>query len=218
MTGAPVSPPAIRLRRPGWRDPRLLGGLVLVAVSVAIGSTAVASAGRTVAVLATPDALVPGDVLDVDRLVVRDVRLAEADGRYLTAADAPAADLVVVRTIGPGELVPVAAVAPEAELGLRAVAVTPTAGISAGVVPGAAVDLWFVPAPAAQGEPAAEPRELAAGLTVAEVGDGAGALTVGGTRTVHVLVPLDLLPDVLGALAADGSVEVVPVAGVVPQP
>src|SRR5699024_7184933 len=33
------SPAAVRLRRPGWRDPRLLLGVVLVAASVALGSS-----------------------------------------------------------------------------------------------------------------------------------------------------------------------------------
>jgi hypothetical protein len=210
-----VSPPAVRLRRPGWRDPRLLGGLVLVALSVALGGYAVAAAGRTVPVLATASALVPGDAVDPDALVVREVRLAEAGDLYLRA-DRPAdADLVAVRTVGPGEIVPLAAVAPAAALDLRSVTVTSRAALSEQVVPGASVDLWFVP-DAGTTDPAQEPRQLATGLTVAEVSDPGGAFSVGGVSTVHVLVPADQLPEVLGALAADGSVEVVPVAGVVP--
>ena len=47
--------------------------------------------------------------------------------------------------------------------------------------------------------------------------ESGSALVTGGSVSVHVLVPLAQLPDVLGALAADGSVEVVPVAGAVPQ-
>src|SRR5690606_13585820 len=57
------SPAAPRLRRPGWRDPRLAFGLLLVAGSVALGSWAVSSAGRTVAVYAVAETVTPGDVL-----------------------------------------------------------------------------------------------------------------------------------------------------------
>lgn len=209
-----VSPPAVRLRRPGWRDPRLLGGLVLVALSVALGGYAVAAAGRTVPVLATPSALVPGDEVDVDALVVRQVRLAEAGDLYLRADRLAEGDLVAVRTVGPGEIVPLAALAPAAALDLRSVSVTSRAALSDQVVPGARVDLWFVPDPGSDAP--GEPRQLATGLTVAEVSDPGGAFSVGGATAVHVLVPAGRLPDVLAALAADGSVEVVPVAGVVP--
>ena len=38
------APAAARLRRPSWRDPRLLVGLLLVAVAVVVGTTAVAAA------------------------------------------------------------------------------------------------------------------------------------------------------------------------------
>ena len=118
--------------------------------------------------------------------------------------------------MGAGELVPARAVAPAAALDLRSVAVAPHGPLAAGVVPGAAVDLWFVPTVRA-GQVAAPPRQLAAGLTVAEVSESGSALVIDGSVSVHVLVPLAKLPDVLGALAADGSVEVVPVAGAVPQ-
>lgn len=232
----PTSPAAVRLRRPGWRDPRLLLGLVLVALSVALGVVAVGAAGHTVAVLAAPESLVPGTAIDPDRLVVREVSLAEAEGAYLRRdSDLLGADLVVVRTVGAGELIPVEAVAPARALEVRPLAVVPDGALSVDVVPGAVVDLWFVPEPATgqdlatgqdPAEPAQDPAEpdpatpyqLATGLTVSQVTDQGGALSVGGAVSVHVLVPIDQLPQVLGALAADGSVEVVPVAGTVPEP
>jgi hypothetical protein len=207
------SPSAIRLRRPGWRDPRLLIGLMLVAFAVALGSWAVTAAGRTIPVLAAPGPLVPGDALDFDDLVVREVRLAEAESRYLKPGDTEHDDpLIVVRTIGAGELVPVDAVASREELDLRSVALTPARALSAGVVPGAVVDLWLVPAPRTE----AEPQQLASALTVAQVAERTTAFNGTGDSTVYVLVPVDQLAEVLGALATDGSVEIVPVAGSVP--
>ncbi len=219
----PASPAALRLRRPGWRDPRLLLGIVLVAGSVGLGSVLVSAAGRTVPVYAAAEALVPGDVVDAAALRVREVRLGDVGDAYLPA-DAPLPEgLVVTRTVGAGELVPVSAVAPGADLGLRPVAIEPNGALPGGLGAGASVDVWFVPdasggpavagGDAARGGSAVEPQLLVAGVTVAEVSDLREGLAVGGTVTVHVLVPEADLPTVLAALAADGSVEVVLVPG-----
>lgn len=219
----PGSPPALRLRRPGWRDTRFLLGLGLVAVSVAIGATAFTAAAHTVPVYAAADALVPGDTVTADQLVIREVRLADSAGHYLRA-DEPVPDgLAVIRTVAEGELVPLSAVADSEDLGLRPVAITPGDALSSGVTRGSTVDLWFVPEADAdavadiEADAAASgssgPVELATGLTVAEVTEPSGSFTVGSAVTVHVLVPLDRLADVLAALAAEGTVEVVPVPG-----
>lgn len=236
----PVSPPAQRLRRPGWRDTRFLLGLGLVAASVAIGATALTAAGRTVAVYVAAHDLVPGDAVESGALVVREVRLGDGVEHYLRA-DEPVPDgLTVVRTVTGGELVPVSAIADTDDLGLRPVAIAPGAALSSGVTEGSTVDLWFVPtaesaglaavATTSTGEvadagtrpaagtpagaaPVSVPFELASGLTVAEVTEPSGSFSIGSAVTVHVLVPVDELADVLAALAAEGTVQVVPVPG-----
>lgn len=223
----PVSPPAIRLRRPGWRDPRLLLGVLLVALSVALASWSLAAAARTEPVYVTAQPLVPGEPVVAEGLAVREVRLGEAAGRYLSA-DAPLpSGLLAVRAVGEGEMVPLSAVSTGEVLDLRPVPIRPAAVLPSGVVEGSLVDLWFVPeaqeaavgaADDARSGPAgpAVPRELAAGLTVAEVTEADGGFAVGQGTTVHVLVPVDALATVLAALAAPGSVEVVHVPGVDP--
>ncbi|WP_149202608.1 hypothetical protein [Actinotalea subterranea] len=217
--GAPSSPPAVRLRRPGWRDPRLLLGLVLVASSVALGSWLVASAGRTVPVYVAGETLVPGQALGAGDVSVRQVRLEGGTAAYLSAEDPVPEGLVLTRTVDEGELVARSAVSAEVDLGLRPVAVEPAGPLPRGVVTGSTVDLWFVPQPAGGaggagvGAAEAAPRELATGLTVAEVAEPDGTFAVGTEPTVHVLVPVADLPDVLAALAAEGSVEIVHVPG-----
>src|SRR5450756_2388895 len=126
----PSSPPAVRLRRPGWRDTRFLVGLVLVALSVAMGSAAFSAAARTVPVFVAAEPLVPGEAVDVGAVVVRQVRLAESLDRYLRADGAPPGGVGGGRSVGGGELVPVAALAPTADLQVRPVAIAPQGSLS----------------------------------------------------------------------------------------
>ena len=209
-TTGPASPAAVRWRRPGWRDPRLLVGVVLVALSVGLGAWAVGSAGRTVSVLAAADPLIVGQALTDQELVVRQVQLSDAEQLYLAAGTDLSADLVVTRAVGAGELVPAAAVSSGADLGLREVAVGAAGQLASSVVEGSSVDLWFVP-DATTAAPVPHPRELAVDLMVAQVSVPTGALAVGSGATVHVMVPVGDLSDILAALAADGGIEVVSV-------
>ncbi|GEK21596.1 hypothetical protein [Cellulomonas xylanilytica] len=208
------APVAARLRRPGWRDPRLLAGLAMVAASVLLGSWAVRTAQATVPVYVTRGALVPGDRVAAEDLAVVDVRLGTVDLDHYLRADRPVAtDGVAVRAVGRGELVPASAVGSSDELDLRPVSVTLVRAPSSDVVPGALVDLWFTPpAPEDDAEPA-EPNQLAGALTVAEVSTPSGAFGASGGSSVQVLVPSSLLPVILTALAAEGTVDVVPVLG-----
>lgn len=210
------APTATRLRRPGWRDPRLLVGVALIAASVALGSWVVTTAQRTVPVYVARDVLVPGGALSSAALVVADVRLSDRVDRYLRADEPLPDDAVLLRTVGAGELVPVAAVGAAADLDVRAIPVTLSGPAPSGLVAGSRVDLWLTPPPSGDTEGPAQaptPHELATALTVTEVSDPDGAFVSGGARTVHVLVPVDQLPDVLGALAGDGTVDVVPLPG-----
>ena len=57
-------PPAIRYHRPGWRDPRILVGLVIVAASVLVGVKVLAAADDSVGVWAVRKDLPAGTRVD----------------------------------------------------------------------------------------------------------------------------------------------------------
>jgi hypothetical protein len=212
MVGAPVSPVGARLRRPSWRDPKLLVGVLMVAAAVALGSWAVSAAEASTPVYVAAEDITPGEALGADQVAVAQVRLerAEAD-HYLLASEPLPRDAVAVRAVGDGELLPRAAVAASADLDVRPVAVPVTEPPSAGVAEGALVDVWVTPE--TQDGETPLPRLLAEGLTVAEVTRPSGAFAVGAETTVHVLVPTRSLEDVLGALATRQAVHVVLVPG-----
>lgn len=207
-------PVAARLRRPGWRDPRLLTGVVIVALSVALGSWVVSAAGRTVPVFVADGALTPGEPVTADSLRVAEVRLGPGTAGYLPGDEPLPVDLVALRVVDDGELVPLTALGAGADV--RSVAVPVTSGLSDRIRAGTVVDLWFVPDPPVALESAAdkpEPSTLARDVVVEQVDVEDGAIVVDGTVTLHVLVPGDSLPTVLTALTDAGTVAVVPVAG-----
>ncbi|AEG45062.1 hypothetical protein [Isoptericola variabilis] len=208
------APTAPRLRRPTWRDPRLVVGVVIVALSVTLGSWAVSSAGRTVPVYAAAGTLTPGEQVGPDRLRTVDVRLGPSTDRYLRADEPLPDELVVQRVVDDGELVARTALGPADAVDARSVAVPVGSGISDRLRKGAVVDLWFVPE-AAPGSDAApgEPEALVTGVVVEQVDVADAGLVVATGGTLHVLVPTAELPAVLAALSAPGSVAVVPVAG-----
>ncbi len=210
---APAPPPAARLRRPTWRDPRLLVGVVVVALSVALGSWAVTTASGTVAVYAAGSALTPGSTVATADLRTVEVRLGAETDRYLLVEDGLPDTSVVLRTVAAGELVPAAALGSADDLEVRAVAVPVTSGLSDRIVAGASVDLWYVPPQDATADGAAAPELLVGGVTVAEVAEAQGTLVVGGPVTVHLLVAVDDLPAVLAAVAGDGTLALVPLGG-----
>ena len=137
------SPPAARARKPTWRDPRLLGGVGLICLSVLGGVKVLAGADDTVAVLAARSPLAAGqriEATDLESVRLRFASSADAD-RYLPAG-ADLGGAVLLRPVGAGELVPRAAVAngghPLAELPL---AVDP-ARVPTGVTAGSVVDVF----------------------------------------------------------------------------
>lgn len=208
-----------RLRRPTWRDPRLGVGVLLVAASVALGSWAVARADRTTDVLVAVEALAPGDRLADAELRAQAVRPDGLGDTYLAADAELAADAVATRVVGPGELVPAAAVGRAADVELRPVVVAMAGTPPSGVVKGAVVDLWVTeasgPGQVADAEPE-PPRLLAERLTVSDLLEADTLFAAAGGSAVQVLVPRADLPAVLAAIAGEGDIVVVPVPGAGP--
>lgn len=204
-------PVAGRLRRPGWKDPRLLIGLVLIAGAIVGVSSIVGAADRTTAHYVAHETLTPGTVLDVDDLAVAHVRIGA--GAYIAADDPDGVEpwgQVVTRVIEAGELVPATALASPDSFDGRPVAVVTTSPVAADVRPGSSVDVW-VTAPDSAGEP--ESRLIGEDLVVADVDSETGSFASGASETVYVVVPRAALEGFLEALATEGSVSVVGLAG-----
>lgn len=210
--------PAARLRRPSWRDTRLLVGLILVLASVALGARVVALADHTVPVYAARGPLPPGTALTSDELVVARVRITGTGGRYLDARLPLPPDRVLLRHVGPGELVPLSAVGPASALVTRPVTVPLPGPPPAGLKTGALADVWASERGTGSGLEAqfSPPKRIARAVEVFHVADDGGSLSASSGSSVEVLLDEDELPLVLDALANDARTAVVPVPGTAP--
>lgn len=199
------SPVAGRLRRPGWKDPRLLVGILLIAVAIVGVSVIVQGADRTVPYYIADGTLTPGTVLDQAHLAVEHVRVA--DGTYLAAdAETEPWGQVVTRVVESGELVPASALSEPDQFDGRPVAVVTTSPVAGDVKAGAYVDVW-VTAPDLAGKPVSS--LVGEQLVVADVVREEGAFATSRAPTVYVVVPRGQIQSLLEALATDGDVSVV---------
>lgn len=138
-----TAPPATRLRRPRWSDPRLLVGLLLVCGSIVVGARVMAAADDTTAVWSVATDHRAGTPVDASDLRPVDVRLGEGADRYVAAEESIEPGSVWSRDVHAGELLGVAATRPD---DVREVAQLPLI-VSAGSLPsdlatGDRVDVW----------------------------------------------------------------------------
>lgn len=143
-----VSPPARRSERAGWRDPRLVLGLLIVAASVLLGARLLGSADDTVAVWALRTDARAGTTLQPTDLEVHRVRFSDPEqaDRYVSARSPVPARATLLRDVGPGELLPRAALGDGASEPLVEVPVAvPAEAVPATVRPGSVVDIWVTP-------------------------------------------------------------------------
>jgi len=201
-------PAAMRLRKPGWRDPRLIIGVILMALGIGIGSIVVSSASNTVSVYVAKGALPAGQALGPEDVLTQQVRIPDHQATYLTPEIATQywwnEGPRIARSIGPGEVIPLAALTNANIHDLRPVVFTVTTGIDH-ISVGSVVDLWHVSDVNSEDRP----RELAAGLEVSAISDDAGPLSISGAASVTVLVPISQLEEVLNAKSSAGSIELV---------
>lgn len=198
-------PTATRASAPGWKDPRLWVGVVLVTASVVAGARVMAAADDSVQVWAAAHDLEQGTPLESGDLVATSVRFVDAAdaGRYLGVEEEIPQDLRLLRGVGAGELVPGAALGEEVGDGQLQASLSLDAGhVPTGVRRGSTVDVWVVEG-RARGDRA---RVALAGALVADLPAAADSFAGAGGRRQVVIGVDEADAEALGeVLAATGS-------------
>lgn len=209
------TPTATRLRRPGWRDPRLLVGVLLVLLATALGARAVASARDTVPVWAAATTIKVGDHVTAGSVRRVEVQLGDLTGRYLPADRSLPDDTYAVRSVPSGQLVPLESVGPRADVDVQQVAVSVDAVSATGLTAGSVVDLWVSRRdPSTTQERYRQAERLLTGVTVAGVPQDSSTFGASSARSaVLLLVPRGSVGEVIGGTDALARFTLVPAPG-----
>lgn len=203
---APLAPPLRPARR--YRDPRLLIGLLLVTASVGavVGIVTLADEGEEV--LVAPRLLLEGERISLADLEPRRVVLGVEGHGYATPADIPEAGVVIARTVGPGELVPLSAIGDERGPRSTTVVVTLSTALGATVRPGDRLDLWA--APAEEAGRFGAPAVIASGTQLVRSVTAEGIVSSGEAGRVELLVPRRDVARILFAMANGDALSAIP--------
>ncbi|HPB72581.1 MAG TPA: hypothetical protein PLX71_06360 [Phycicoccus sp.] len=217
MTELPT-PQAQRLRRPSWRDSRLIVGVLLVVLSTALGGYVIAHADDTVPMYAAQRTLVPGQALtqaDVRRV---DVRLGDGVAPYVSAARDIGSDRFVLRGVAEGELIPAAALGTRDQVHTQTVAIQVDTTSASMLVPGARVDVYVsrptTGQPGTTGVTYAAPERVLQGVTVAALPDTGSVLGgVVSQRPVHLVIPSEGVQSLVADIDRGAKLTLIPTPG-----
>lgn len=207
-TEASPSGPARRLRQPGWKDPRLLVGILLVVASVAGVLTLVTTQDKTVPMYVARQDISLGQKIEESALRTVDVRLDAVQQRYLSAEQKPAKDLHANSLIRKGELLPISAIGGRDPQGRKPVSVQLTEGLPVAVTVGARVDLWAAER-GASSTTYGDPKRLLQSVEVSSLRAVDTGFGGAGGQVVEMLVTDDELPGLLSAIANEARLTVV---------
>lgn len=214
MTTDLPTPTARRLTRPGWRDPRLLAGIVLILTSVVVGVFVFDALDERRGYWAAARDLTPGQPIGQQDVVRADLQLGPNASAYLTADAPPADGSVVDRVVRRGELIPRAALVPATEVSVRSVAVHVDPIDVTGLGPGSLVSIYApVVADGKPGRTDAGPRyELALEhVTVHQIPDPGRRMIAAGERIqpVVLLVPVDEVEAIVSLDSGEAALKLV---------
>lgn len=210
--GGSAPRPARRLERPGWRDLRLVGGVLLVLLSVAGGARLVGSLDDTTPVYAAARDLLPGQPVQEGDLVPVPVRMGDPLEHYLDADVALAPGTYLLRGVPAGELVPAGALGTQRQALDKTVNVLVDGTAVTGLDTGSVVDVWVSRRdPDAVGEAYLDPELLLSGAVVDRVSDqGTGLGSALGRVAVAVVVPADTVGEVIAVVDQEARITLVP--------
>jgi|SRR5690625_486362 len=202
-------PEAPRIRRPGWRDPRLIVGILLVAISVTGVVTLIQSTDEREGYWAASTDLVPGAKVTADDFHVVQASMSESSEQYWAAEDALPSEFLVSSTILQGELLPQRQVSETDPDGRQQVGIRVSEDMPSAVNIGSRVDVWIA-ASREDGRGYDEPTKMIANAEVVGTDENTSAFAVANTTTVYLMLSQEAVPPVLDAQANDARIALVP--------
>lgn len=185
----------LRLKRPSWKDPRLLVGLLLVLASVVGVVLLVARLDHTVPVYVAKSELHYGQAISEEDFMTVQVNLGEASDKYVLATDDVPENMLAVRPVKSGELIAKAALDEAPPPGEQSLMLAlPVENIS-GLLPGDEIEIWVAERRGPQ--EFADPSKVVTKGTLADLDNQQTTLGPVNTVKVRIWLPSSDIPKIL---------------------
>ena len=198
-----------RLRRPSWKDPKLLVGITLILLSVIAVVGIVRLNDHTEPFYTAKRDIAVGEELSEEDFQVTRMQLGEAGGKYWSPSQELADSAVATAPIAAGELVARTAVGQTDQLNRKPVTVSVPAETAVGLQNGRPVDLW-VAAKSPQGTGYEDPQLKVSAAEVSRITREQNALGAADEAAVQLLVLEEELPELIKAVSSDARITVIP--------
>ena len=200
----------IKVQR-GWRDPRLIIGIVLILGALLAGTMAVHLANRNERYYVAAQTLVVGSPIDPQKLKLVEMNPGQSGTNYLKVGQL-SKDRTLNRTVKQGELLPRSALSKE-KAGMRSLVLNLGTELPAGTEKGDALELWQLPA-SAHGSSDVEEQEYAQKLTghaiLRDIRDPSANVAARTKPSIEVVVDQQDLPAVLAAVGRNSQIVAIP--------
>ena len=196
-----------RLRKPSWRDPRLLGGILLVLASLAGVMLLLAQMDKTVGVYAAKKELAYGQPVDEEGLKVVQVNLGEAQNHYWLSGEELPEKMVAVRSIKTDELIAKKAIDHAVPAGEQSLVLSLPVENTSGLQPGDEVEVWVAQRTGPQDY--ADPQRTVERAVLSEITDDQGAWSTSSRAKVRIWLGSEQIPEVLKAQATQSQIYLV---------
>jgi hypothetical protein len=196
-----------RLKKPSWKDPRLLVGFLLVLASIVGVISLVGAADQTTDMYVAREAIAVGEEVTPENTSRVKVRLADLEQYYVTGEAGLPEGLVAVQRIGKDQLLPRESLGKPDGLDRKPVAITVEDVLPEQAVAGSWVDVWVALPDTRNGF--SEPTMLLRGAEIAQVTAGSSALASSRSTVLMVLVADEQMPKLLGSQANKAKISVV---------
>ena len=207
MNDKPAEAP--RIRTPGWRDPRLIVGVILVVLSVAGVVALMQSADSRQGYWAASVDVVPGAKVKAEDFHIVQASMSEAANMYWPAERELPAEFYVASTVLQGEFLAHRQVSEADPGGRQQVGIRVSEDMPAAVSTGSRADVWVALADT-DGRGYEEPHKLITSAEVVGIDDNTSAFAAAETTTVYLMLSQDALPGVLDAQANGAKISLVP--------
>lgn len=207
MNEKPVE--ASRIRTPGWRDPRLIVGIILVVLSVTGVVALVQSMDARQGYWAASIDVVPGAQASAEDFHIVQASMSESSDHYWLANEELPPHFLVSSTVRQGELLAIQDVAEADPDGRQQVGVRVSEDMPAAVDIGSRADVW-VALTSSDGRGFDEPAKLISNAEVVGMDDNTSAFAAADTTTVYLMLSEEALPSVLDAQANGAQISLVP--------